>query len=223
MLRRNYVLFLALVGLVTTLAACSSPSLPIPDSGQRQAQDPSDASVGGQSGADRLEPPGPSQPALPTGTLEEYVDRASGVFVGTVVSVSVDAVVEEVRAAGLSWRIHSDIIEVRAERAIGTAGGPSLHARLIPVRCEAFDDQGQAVPGAVLSTCTGRDPGNSPAQNARVLGFLTGPAEVLTLVRAVPYQADGSLDVRGLDSPPTDTTERAVWALVETRWRALGR
>lgn len=98
----------------------------------------------------------------PSSSLDELLAIASGAVRGTVTSLRVRALTEEGKAAGINWRIHFDRVELLTTSSIGVGRVPEMSAYLIPVECEAFDDEGVPLPDRRLSTCTGRNEHNSP-------------------------------------------------------------
>jgi|JI102314A1RNA_FD_contig_71_404227_length_2441_multi_2_in_0_out_0_2 hypothetical protein len=228
-----YVIAMGVVASLVLSTSCSTPGLSGSDAGMLGEAGPvgddasvavnqGDAGAGSQSGADVVSPPGPVLPPPPRHTIDSLVDLSTGVFSGTVRSIQVDAAIDEFKVAGVTWRIHYDEITVASGRSIGAAATPAMVLRLIPNHCEGFDEQGQLLPSAQISTCTGRNTSNGPVVGATIIGFVSG-RDILTLFYALPVMPGGDVDFRNIDDAPRDVGELQVWALIQERWNTLGR
>lgn len=98
-----------------------------------------------------------------------------------------------------------------------------MNIYLIPSNCEAFNAEGDRVPDAQLSTCTGRNEYNSPGPGERIVGFLTGTSQDPTLTLSLKVGADERIDPAPLSEAPSDLSVDGVWRVIEGRWTELGR
>lgn len=162
-------------------------------------------------------------PPPPRSTLEYLLEASSGVVEGRVLLLRREAVVNEVRAGGWNWRIYIDLVEIEASRALGVGRVGEMAVRLIPTRCEAFDDEGQPIPDAQLSHCTGRSPTNSPGEGERMIALLSGTSMTPTLTFRMTISPSGEVDTGALAEPPEERQVDQLWEAMETRWRVLGR
>lgn len=217
--RRRTVLRTIVLLASTAVVACEESTTVEFDGGPFSFRDGaatySDASPSRSDGADKVPPPRSS--------LDEVLAVATGVARGRVTNLRLDAVMDEFRAAGIQWRIYYDLIELESSRALGTGRSPSMTVRLIPTKCEAYDDDGNLLPGRQLSTCTGRNEHNSPEVGEDLIALFMGAGEQPTLMFRMRIAPSGEVDVSGLADPPADRGEDDIWSAIELRWRELGR
>lgn len=162
-------------------------------------------------------------PPPPRSSLEGVVDAAAGVLRGSVTTTRPGARTYELQAAGYTWRITHDLVVVSTTHSLGVARTPSMDIYLLPSSCEAFNAEGERVPDAQLSTCTGLNEHNNPGPGERILGFLTGTSQDPTLTLSLRVGADERIDPAPLSEAPSDLTADGVWRAIEARWTELGR
>lgn len=205
---------------LSLLGGCSSVEEYALDGGLEPIQ------VDGSSRIGDAEPWAPEDaggPPPPKSTLEHLLEPSSGVVQARVLLLRPEAVVLEVRAAGWNWRIYKDLVEIEVSRALGAGRVGPMTVDLIPTRCEAFDDEGQPIPDAELSHCTGRSPNNSPVEGEHMIGLLMGTSDTPTLTFRMIISPTGEVDTSALREPPEERQVDPLWEAIEARWRALGR